>query len=198
MIAGHFATALVPYELTRKSSPAPFWLFLLAAQFLDFLMLLFVSLGVEKLEPTNFLEAAFVTMHSEMFISHDIVPVLGWTALFSAAVWIFTGSRVITAWCAALVLLHEVFDLLVGFEHFVLGSDSPALGLNLYNRAPVTGLLVEAAICAVIVFWFCRHRAVRSEHVSITTQSGLYLLLVGSTLATLIMANQSLSSLLQL
>jgi len=27
MIAGHFATALVPYELTQKSDPVPFWRF---------------------------------------------------------------------------------------------------------------------------------------------------------------------------
>ena len=46
MIAGHFATALVPYELTRKSDPVPVWPFLLAAQFLDVLMLIFVSLGI--------------------------------------------------------------------------------------------------------------------------------------------------------
>ena len=49
MIAGHFATALVPYELTRKAHPAPVWLFLLAAQFLDLLMVTFVSLGIVDL-----------------------------------------------------------------------------------------------------------------------------------------------------
>jgi hypothetical protein len=87
MIAGHFATALVPYELTRKTSPAPFWLFLLASQFLDFLMLVFVSLGVEKLEPSNFLTAAFVSMRSDMFVSHDVLPVLGWAILLGAIAW---------------------------------------------------------------------------------------------------------------
>jgi len=53
MIAGHFATALVPYELTRKAHPVPFWFFLLAAQFLDVLMVTFVTLGIETTTNKN-------------------------------------------------------------------------------------------------------------------------------------------------
>ncbi len=195
MIAGHFATALVPYELTRKTSPAPFWLFLLAAQFLDFLMLLFVSVGVEKLEPTNFLEVAFVSMHSEMFVSHDIVPVFGWAVAFGAIVWGLTKNRTVAIWCIGLVLLHEVFDLAVGFEHYVLGSETMILGFNLYNNAPIAGLVIEAALCAAIVFWFCGRRASQNAPVTPMLKWGLYGLLVGSTLATLPMATQSVGSL---
>lgn len=195
MIAGHFATALVPYALIRKESPAPFWLFLLAAQFLDVLMLLFVSAGVEKLEPTNFLQSSFSTMRSEMFLSHDIIPVAGWAGIFGLVVYVLTKNRITSLWCAMLVILHEICDLVVGFEHYVLGADTTAVGLNLYNTAPVKGLLLEAALCGAIVFWFCNHRANSKMPVSPMTKYGLYGLLVGSTLATLPMANQSLASL---
>lgn len=194
MIAGHYVTALVPYELTRKNPSASFWLFLLAAQFLDFLMLLLVWLGMERLEPANFLEVAFASMTSEMLISHDIIPVLGWTALFGVAVYAVLRDHVIALWCAALVLVHEVFDLLVGFEHYVLGPDTVGLGFNLYNKAPVSGLLIEAAICAGVVFWFCRRRAARGKPASMRLQVGLYGLLVGSTLATLLVAHRPLST----
>ena len=194
MIAGHFATALVPYELTRKTSPAPFWLFLAASQFLDFLMLVFVSVGVEKLEPTNFLTAAFVSMRSDMFVSHDVVPVFGWAILFGAIAWGLTRNRTVALWCAGLVLLHEVFDLVVGFGHYVLGRHTMGLGLDLYNRAPVVGMLIEAALCAAIVSWFCAHRARRNAPVSPRLKWGLYVSLVGFTLATLSIATRSLAS----
>ena len=59
MIAGHFATALVPYEVTRKAHPVPFWFFLLAAQFLDVLMVTFVTLGIETMEPEDALSVPF-------------------------------------------------------------------------------------------------------------------------------------------
>jgi len=169
---------------------APFWLYLLAAQFIDFLMLALVTLGLEKLEPGNFLEVAFATMTSDMFISHDIVPVLIWAALFGLAVYAVMRNHVVALWCAALVLAHEVFNLLVGFEHHVLGPDTAAVGLNLYNNAPVSGLLIEAGICAGLVFWFCRRRAKRGAPASWRLQIGLYGVLVGSTLATLLIAHR--------
>ena len=74
MIAGHYATALVPYELTRKTQRTSFWIFLVAAQFLDFAMLVFVTLGIEQLLPKNFLDFAFASSSSNMWVSHDILP----------------------------------------------------------------------------------------------------------------------------
>lgn len=198
MIAGHYATALVPYELTRKSSGAPFWLFLLAAQFLDFLMLGLVAAGLERLDPHNFLEVAFASLEAEMLISHDVVPVLGWAALVGLVVWPIFRSGVVALWCAALVVVHELSDLLVGFEHYVFGSDTAALGFNLYQKAPVTGLMIEAMLCAALVFWFCRHRARHGEPVTKVVQWGLYGVLVGSTLATVPLAHHSLAGLLGL
>lgn len=194
MIAGHFATALIPYELLRKKKPAPFWLLLLASQFLDFLMLFLVLFGLEKLEPTNFFDTAFALTHSEMLISHDILPLIGWTILFGLAVLLFTKRWDLTIWCMILVAFHEVLDLIVGFEHFILGPETKSLGLNLYNKAPITGLIIEAILCIGIIYWLSRKRAQDNHPISGRLKWGLYLTLVGSTLATCFIANRSINS----
>ena len=197
MFLGHYATALVPYQKTRsRGATAPFWLFLVAAQFLDFAMIALVSLGLEGFEPRLFEDAAFATMQTEMFYSHDLAPVLGWTVAFGLGVWIATRDRITAWWCAGLVAFHEVLDLAVGFEHYVLGEGTPAVGFNLYHRAPVFALLIEAAFCAGIVAWFAYRRKASGGPLSARTQWLLYLVLVGGTLATIPLANQPLASLI--
>lgn len=197
MIAGHFATALVPYELTRKATAVPFWLFLVAAQFLDVLMLVFVTLGIESMEPEDAFSVPFSGFQTNMFVSHDLLPVLGWTVAFGVATWLIWREPVIAVWCAGLVLFHEVCDLVVGFPHDVIPGVGP-VGMALYVEAPVAGFLIESVMAAAIVFWFCRRRAQRGQPVSTGTQVALYALLVGTTLATLPLANNSMNSLLGL
>ena len=49
-----------------------------------------------------------------------------------------------------LTVLHELMDLLAGFEHFWFGSDTQLGGtvfeLGLYNAAPLAGILIELAL----------------------------------------------------
>ena len=194
MIAGHYATALVPYELTRKTQRTPFWVFLLAAQFLDFAMLVFVQLGIEQLQPENFLNFAFASSSSNMWVTHDIVPSLAWSVGIGLLFWAFTRKSVVAIWCGVLVFVHEICDLVVGYTHYWDGKDAMPLGLNLYQRAPVIGLLIEAALCAAIVTWFCWRRAKNGAPVSNRLKWGLYVLLVGGALATLPIATKSLNS----
>ena len=194
MLTGHYATALIPYELTRKTQKVSFWVFLLAAQFLDVLMLLFVSTNIESFSPSNFLEASFTSMRTDMFLSHDIVPVIGWSLLFGAIVWAVTRKYVAALWCIGLVLFHEVCDLVVGFEHFILGVDTTPVGLALYTNAPAAGMLLEAAMCFAIVFWFARKRTQGGDPLSKSGTIGLYLILVGGALSTLPLATQSINS----
>ena len=70
--------------------------------------------------------------------------------------------------------------------------------MALYVEAPIAGFLIEAAMAGAIVFWFCHRRAKSGQRVSTGTQVALYGILVGSTLATLPLANNSMSSLLGL
>jgi len=197
MIAGHFATALVPYELTRKAHPVPFWFFLLAAQFLDVLMVTFVTLGIETMKPADAFSVAFSSVKTNMFLSHDVLPVLGWVAVFGVATWLIWRKPVITLWCMGLVLFHEVCDLVVGYPHDVIKGVGP-IGMALYVQAPIFAFLIEAAMAAALVFWFCHRRAKSGQPVSTGTRIALYGLLVGTTLATLPLANNSINSLLGL
>lgn len=194
MIAGHYATALVPYELTRQSQRTSFWVFLLAAQALDLAMLVFVQLGIERLNPENFFDFAFASSSSDMWVTHDILPSLAWAVAIGLLFWAATRKHVVALWCGALVFIHESCDLVVGYTHYWHGQDSMALGFNLYNEAPSTGLFIEAALCAAIVAWFCLRRAKSGNPVSSRLKWGLYAVLVGASLATLPIATRSVNA----
>lgn len=193
MFMGHYATALVAAQKTKEAGrPAPFWLLLLASQFLDLLMVAFLWLGLETVEPPLFLDASFAGMRADMLFSHDIVPVLGWTLLFSLGAFALTRSKATALWCAALVVVHEACDLLVGFPHNIMGHGTPVVGLNMYGVAPVAGLLIETALCAGILVWYFKRRSAAGSPASSGLKWGLTLTLIGGTVSTLPMATMSL------
>ena len=196
MVMGHFATALVPYQKCRGNPKASFWLFLLAAQFLDFLMLGFMALGVETVTPENFFDASFADMHTNMLYSHNLVPVAIWALGFAVVAYAVLKDATVAMWCFALIIFHELCDLVVGFEHNVTGAHSPAVGMKLYTTAPVAGLLIEAAMCFGLVWWFAKQRDNAGQALSSRGKRGLYLVLVGGTLATMPIATHSVTQLL--
>ncbi|MES2129040.1 MAG: hypothetical protein V4463_17370 [Pseudomonadota bacterium] len=198
MVMGHLATAFVPYQRCRGNAKATLCVFLLAAVGLDFLMLALVAAGIETITPPAFVDTSFSSARTAMDYSHDLVPVLGWALAFAMAVYALKRDRVVSAWCFALVLLHDACDLVVGFEHKLWNADSPAIGLKLYTSAPVAGLLIETVLCAGVVWWFARQRALCGHTLSRRAHISLYALLVGGTLACLPIANQSLATLLKL
>ncbi|MBI3395804.1 MAG: hypothetical protein HY042_08215 [Spirochaetia bacterium] len=148
MIIGHYATALVPYG---RKVPGPLWLFLLAANFTDFLWLALVFFGFEVPEPSSMFTATFNNIRVDMKYSHAVEP----TILLTLGAGLVAGlvfKNVRTGlWCGALVTLHFLSDLLVGFGHDFHGTN---LGLDLYGRAPYAALFVEAAFGAVCVFLY--------------------------------------------
>ncbi|MAZ78113.1 MAG: hypothetical protein CMF39_05490 [Legionellaceae bacterium] len=197
MFMGHFATALVPYEkLAAKDAvepskkAAPFWIFLVGAQLLDFAMLLFVSLGVESFLPHDYhpIDTKFYNMQTDMWLTHDLIPVSFWAVGFAVVAFLLTRRLSVALWSFALVVFHEVLDLLVGFKHYVNGETSTEVGLALYTQAPFIGLCIEVALCALIVWWFTSSRAARGKPVSNRLKWILYGTLVGGTLSTLPMA----------
>ena len=187
MFMGHFATALVADQKSREQGgTAPFWLFLLASQFLDFLMVAFLWLGLESVEPTNFLKATFANMNVDFSISHGPGPAVLWGLAFGAFACLITRDKWVTLWCAALVVFHELSDLAVGFTHTVMGKGTAEVGFNLYQNAPVSGLIIETVMCAGIIFWYLRKRKATGRPTTALMTWGLYLTLVGGTLATLV------------
>lgn len=198
MIMGHFATALVPTQQARSNPKAVFWLFLLAAQFLDFLMLGFMAVGLETVSPENFLNASFDGMQTNMLYSHNLVPVAILALGFGAATYAVLRDATVALWCFALIVFHELCDLVVGFEHNITTADSPSVGMSLYTTAPVAGILIEAAMCFALVWWFATQRAKDGHALSSGGKLGLNLVLVGGTLATLPIATHSVTDLLSL
>ena len=198
MVMGHYATALIPYAYDSNRKLAPFWFFLLATQVLDFIMVALVLVGVESIEPSGIFDTSFRHMVVDMTYSHDIAPVLFWSLLFAVITGVVFKSLRLAAIVLGLVLLHESMDLLVGFEHFWFGApeseDAAVYGFGLYNKAPVLGILVEVAICAGLIVWYVKKRASFGKPISVFSQRLLWGVLVGSTLALLAMANQSLAS----
>ncbi len=199
MVMGHYATALIPYAYNSNRNIAPFWFFLLATQALDFIMVALVIVGVETVEPVGIFDASFRHMVVDMTYSHDIAPVLFWTLFFTLITGLAFKSVKLAVIVFGLTALHEFMDLLVGFEHFWFGKpesgDAAVFGFGLYNTAPVAGLLIEVAICAGIVIWYLNKRSAVGKPVSKFSRRTLCAVLVGSTMALLAMANQSLASL---
>lgn len=193
MVMGHFATALVPYQKCRGKPKASFALFLLAAQVLDFLMLGFMALGMETVSPHKFIDASFTGMQTNMQYSHNLVPVAIWALGFAVVTFLATRDLTVSLWCLALIVFHELCDLVVGFQHNVSSADSAAVGLKLYTTAPIAGLLIEAAMCFALVWWFARERDKVGEKLSARATRGLYLILVGGTLATMPIATRSIA-----
>lgn len=152
MFIGHYASALVAYERERS---APLWLFLFAGMSLDLLMYALVALGLERLvlaSPTD--PVAFRNMEIDMTFSHDLVPVLLWTLVVGGLGYTVTRSRAVALWCAGLVAFHEACDLVVGFPHHIMGTDTAAVGAGLYYAAPFGGWLIESAMSLGCVAWF--------------------------------------------
>lgn len=190
MLAGHYATALIARQ---KAPGAPIWLLLLAAISLDALWLVFAFAGLEVPFPNNWLEASFLNLRVNMDYSHDLVPAIGWAFAMLLIAWGIAMNFSIALWCAGLVVFHFLCDMLVGFKHHVMGLDSPAIGLGLYNSYPSVAILIEVALCIVCVAWFVRARRLSGVPIRRSCVIGLYLLFVGGAILWLPMADRSIS-----
>ncbi len=195
MIIGHYATALIAYQ---KQPTAPLWLFLFAAIFLDAVWLTLALFGYEVPSPDSFLDATLLHLKVDMPISHDLLPVLGWALVMAALAALISRSRAVALWCGALVLVHELSDLLGGFKHYVYGNDSALIGLGLYNSIPELALLFEAMLGAGCVAWFVAARRQQGKPVSSGGVKILYAIFIGGAAMQLVFARSSLGSLLGL
>ena len=153
MISGHFATALVAKKHAPKGSV---WLYLIAAQGLDFLMFSFVLVGVEHLDTGQSILPAMGSATVDMRYTHDLVPVVGWTALMVVIAFGLTRNWAVSAWCGALVVVHEICDLVAGYPHNVFGPESAEVGLKLWVTAPIIATFIEAGLGITCVYWYLR------------------------------------------
>ena len=190
MIIGHYAAALIPHE---RDPQTPLALYLFLANAADFLWLGAAAVGLEAPVPRSLFEASFANLHVAMPFTHDLVPTMGWAVLAAAVVYAATRRGAPAGWAAALVVAHEACDLLSGFSHWILGPATPAIGLNLYGRAPEVALLLEAAFGAGCTWWFVRARARAGRPLSGSTKWGLYATFVAGALVWLPIARTPLA-----
>lgn len=179
MIAGHFATALLPKA--RHPELPMVWL-LTAAQLPDFLWIVLGFLGIEAPEPASLLDATFANIRVQMTFSHDVLPTLGVAACFGAIVLLAGKGRRLAGWCAALVLLHLGCDLVSGFEHHLCGPSSPAVGLATYTRAPHVALAIETLVSLLCVTYYDAALRRRGTPLARGRRLALYGVLVGGIL----------------
>lgn len=195
MVMGHYATALIPYAYESNRKMAPFYVFLILTQILDFIMVALVWLGIESIEPHSFMDASFANMKVDMTYSHDILPVILITLLVGGATAALFRNWVMGLWAVGLIALHELMDLLVGFEHYWFGPGETTYGLGLYTKLPVLGIAIELVICAALLTWYLKRREAAGHQLGRGAKITLFGVLVGATAALLLMANQPLSAL---
>ncbi len=153
MLAGHFTTALVGQQHTPRGHIA---YYLVAAQLPDLLWVLFHFVGLEPTPAANPMSVSLDAVAPPMHYSHDLLPLIAWTAIVVAFGRVAFGTWK-PAWVgAALVALHEVTDLIGGYPHYVWGPESLQLGTSAYLTAPYLAVAFEALFTVVVLAWVVR------------------------------------------
>lgn len=152
MFIGHFGVGL---GLKRHAPAVSLGTLFLAAQFLDLLWPTLLLVGVEQVEidpgasgpPLRF---------SHYPISHSLVMVLAWAALFAALFYLLRRHLAGAVVCGVAVVSHWLLDLIVHHPDLPLMPASGArYGFGLWNSLWGT-LLVEGAIFGIGLWLYCR------------------------------------------
>lgn len=182
MIVGHYAAALVPYG---KLEGRPLWLLLVCANVPEFLWLALALCGVEPAQPASLLDATFMNIKVDMIYSHNLVPALVQGAIVFAIVLAIWRDRTLALWCGGLTIFHVLSDFIVGFQHELLGPDSPHVALNTYGRMPQVAILIELAFALACVHYYLRSEARRGRPLSNGRRAALYAVFAVGILAWL-------------
>jgi hypothetical protein len=163
MFLGHFGVA---FALKRAEPKISLGTLFLAVQLPDLLWGAFLLLGWERVRIDPGYTAVTPLEFVEYPISHSLVGMTAW-ALVGAAIYYSWPTRDTSrhwqaaALVGAAILSHFLLDLIVHVPDLpVSGSDSPRLGLGLWNR-PVLTLLLELATLAAGVAVYVAYRSIR-------------------------------------
>jgi membrane-bound metal-dependent hydrolase YbcI (DUF457 family) len=175
VIVGHYAAALIPYSRLRDR---PFWLLLLSANVPEFLWLALALLGVEPASPASLMDATFQDLQVAMIYSHNLVPGLLQGVLVAGVVYAWRRDRVLAVWCGLLTALHILCDLVVGFEHQLLGPESPRVSLNTYGTMPRVAITIELLFSIACVYWYQRSERQRGRVLPAARLAALYVVFI--------------------
>ena len=135
MFIGHFALGYAAKRLAPRTSLGTLFT---AAQFPDVLWPVLLLAGVEHAEIAPG-DTAFTPLRFDSYpISHSLVTVVAWAALFGA-VHFWRERRRLDAWVlAALVVSHWLLDFVSHRPDMPLWPGGPKLGLGLWNSVGAT------------------------------------------------------------
>jgi membrane-bound metal-dependent hydrolase YbcI (DUF457 family) len=194
MIVGHYAAALVPYS---RLEGRPLWLLMLCAMVPEFLWLALALAGVEPTYPASLLDATFPNIQVQMTYSHNLIPGLIQGAIVFAIVQMIWRDRALALWCGALTIVHVLCDLVVGFQHQLLGPASPQVSLDTYGRMPQIAIAIELVFALACIYAFVKSEARRGRPLSRGRVTALYAAFIAGILAWLPATTMSLRQVLE-
>ena len=153
MFIGHFAVGFAAKGVSPKPSLATY---LAAAQLPDLLWPVLLLAGVEHVTIAPG-DTTFTPLRFDSYpVSHSLVTVAAWGAVFAGLVWWRNRDRRGALTCWALVVSHWLLDFISHRPDMPLSpGSSTKLGLGLWNSVPLT-LGVEAMIFGLGVWLYVR------------------------------------------
>ena len=150
---GHFGVGFGAKAAAPRTSLGTLFL---AAQFTDLLWPSMLLVGLEKVEIVPGITQVTPLDFTEYPMTHSLIAVLIWSALFTAAIYLLRRYPR-GAWvCAAAVISHWVLDALVhrpDLPHKQGGASR--LGLGQWNSFPAT-LVVELGVFSIGLILYLR------------------------------------------
>ena len=142
MFIGHYAVALAAKRAAPQTSLGTLFA---AASLADLLWPVFVLMGWERVRITGGFNPFLNLTFDSYPISHSLLALLAWAALFALLYRARTGSARAALIVAALVVSHWVLDFVTHVPDMPLYPGGPRVGLGLWTSVAGT-VLVEVAM----------------------------------------------------
>lgn len=158
MFLGHFA---VGFAARRLAPTASLGTLFLASQFVDLLWPTLLLAGVERVRIEPGITAVTPLDFVHYPVSHSLLAVLGWGALFGLVSFALRRRRRESMVLAVTVVSHWLLDLIAHRPDLpLLPGGGVKLGLGLWNSVPAT-LALELSLFAAGVWLYVRATAAR-------------------------------------
>jgi len=152
MFVGHYSASIAAKAIAPR---IPFWLLVIAAQFVDIFWALFVLGGVEHVRIDTSLASNHLDLYHMPF-THSLAATFGWALIAFALVRLLPGIKLrlkASMLVALVVASHWFLDLIVHRPDLAITSDLK-VGFALWDR-PLVSFLLEVGLVAGAAY-FCQ------------------------------------------
>jgi hypothetical protein len=158
MFLGHFGVGFGAKAVAPKASLGSLFL---AAQFIDLLWPTFLLLGMERVRIEPGITRVTPLDFAHYPISHSLLAVIGWGALFAAVYWFLRHYPRGAVVLALAVISHWLLDFVVHRPDLPLyPGNAPLLGLGLWSSLAAT-FAVEFLVFLLGLWLYVRATAAR-------------------------------------